>query len=333
MPMQGLPDWNAVRYDAQKPQGHVESYFVKANDAEGRRALWLKATIIASCARPAHAMAEAWAVAFDRHGSHTAVKEAIPFGEASFSRDGLAIDVGRFLHVDPDGSRGAIGRAEHEITWDLHWTHHGEPLVHFPLEAMYTGAFPKSKLVSPFPDLRVEGALTVNGQSLDLSGWRGMQGHNWGRGHADVYAWGHCNHWEQDVDTMVEAVSARVRVGPVLTPLITMVCVRHLGQEFLFTGPRHLMTNRGEVHPRRWFFGAKHRGICIEGDFSAQTDDLVGLYYPNPDGSMTYCLNTKIGHGRLRLELPGQDPVDLTTKSAALELGTKDPAHGVRMYV
>jgi len=33
--MQGLPDWNAVRYDSQKPQGHVESYFVKANDAEG----------------------------------------------------------------------------------------------------------------------------------------------------------------------------------------------------------------------------------------------------------------------------------------------------------
>jgi Tocopherol cyclase len=331
--MQGLPDWNAIRYDSERPRGHVESYFVKANDAEGRRALWLKATIIASSTRPAHAMAEAWAVVFDRQGKHVAVKESVPFAAASFSREGLAVDIGKYLRFDSGGTRGGIGRGEHEVSWDLSWKRNGGALVHFPVAKMYSGAFPKSKLVTPYPDLDISGSITVDGQKLDIKSWRGMQGHNWGRGHADLYAWGQCNRWDQDVDTMVEAVSARVRVGPVLTPLITMVCVRHEGKEYRLSRPRHLMRNRGEVHPRRWFFGAKERAIAVEGDFSAQTDDFVGLYYPNPDGQMTYCLNTKIAHGRVRIELPGREPLDLTTHGAALELGTKDASHGVQMYV
>lgn len=331
--MQGLPDWNAIRYHAEQPRGHVESYFVKANDSQGRRALWLKATIIASTTRPARAMAEAWAVVFDRQGEHVAVKESIPFARASFSSEALGIEIADFLRFDADGSRGSIERGPHRIDWELSWKRHGEALVHFPSAKMYTAAFPKSKLVSPYPDLTLEGTITVDGQVLDVQGWRGMQGHNWGRGHADVYAWGHCNRWDQDVDTVVEAVSARVRVGPVLTPLVTIVCVHHDGKQYCLSRPGHLMRNRGEVHPRRWFFGAKDPAIRVEGDFSAQTDDFVGLYYPNPDGDMTYCLNTKLAHGRVRIELPDREPLDLTSRCAALELGTKDASHGVQMYV
>ena len=78
--MDALPDWNAVRYDPETSKGHVESYFLKANDARGRRAVWLKATIYASELRPAHAVAEAWAIVFDREGKHVAVKESVfPF--------------------------------------------------------------------------------------------------------------------------------------------------------------------------------------------------------------------------------------------------------------
>ena len=266
--MQGLPDWNAIRFDAERPRGHVESYFVKANDPQGRRALWLKATIIGSSVRPAHAMAEAWAVVFDRQGQHVAVKESVPFATAGFSHEALDVRIGDFLRFDSAGSRGCIDRGEHHVEWDLRWKHHGQPLVHFPLAKMYTGPFPKSKLVSPYPDLTMDGKFAVDGHDFDVKQWRGMQGHNWGRGHADIYAWGHCNCWDQNVDTVVEAVSARVRVGPVLTPLMTLVCVRHDGREYRFTHPHHLMRNRGEVHPRRWFFGAKDKRLSVRRETS-----------------------------------------------------------------
>ena len=44
-----MADYNAVRFDPSTTagRGHVESYFIKLNDAEGRHALWLKGTILA----------------------------------------------------------------------------------------------------------------------------------------------------------------------------------------------------------------------------------------------------------------------------------------------
>jgi hypothetical protein len=332
--MDALPDWNAVRYDPDTSKGHVESYFLKANDARGRRAVWLKATIYASELRPAHAVAEAWAIVFDREGKHVAVKESLPYAQTEFSKAGLDVTIGELLRFEQGATRGPIERGGHKIAWNLEIAaKDGGPLVHFPIAGMYTGPFPKSKLVSPAPSLEVTGSLTVDGHRTKVTGWRGMQGHNWGRGHADLYAWGHCNHWDQQEDLVVEAASARVRVGPVLTPLITLVCVRCQGKEFRLSDPMALLRNRGQLQSRRWFFSARNNEIAVEGDLSAQTADFVGLYYPNPDGVMTYCLNTKIANGRVRVELPGREPIDLTTRAAALEIGTKDPDHGVTMHV
>src|SRR5262249_27407600 len=87
-------DWNAVRFDPKARRGHAESYFLKANDPSGDRALWLKATIFAAATEPGRAVAEGWAIAFDRRGGtakHVAVKHTVPFDDASFADHGLAI--------------------------------------------------------------------------------------------------------------------------------------------------------------------------------------------------------------------------------------------------
>jgi hypothetical protein len=63
----------------------------------------------------------------------------------------------------------------------------------------------------------------------------------------------------------------------------------------------------------------------------ARTDDMVGLYYANPDGAMTYCLNSKLASARVRFEPKGRAPLTLTSRAAALEVGTRDADHGVRM--
>ena len=54
---------NVLRY-AGRP-GHVESYFLRANDPDRPRAIWLKVTVFA----PLHgeAQVESWLVYFDVH--------------------------------------------------------------------------------------------------------------------------------------------------------------------------------------------------------------------------------------------------------------------------
>jgi hypothetical protein len=58
---------------------------------------------------------------------------------------------------------------------------------------------------------------------------------------------------------------------------------------------------------------------------------MAGLHYANPDGAMTYCLNSKLARARIQFEARGRPPLFLSSRAAALEIGTRDAEHGVRM--
>ncbi|MBI4700228.1 MAG: hypothetical protein HY744_03510 [Deltaproteobacteria bacterium] len=324
--------WNAVRFDpAHAGRGHVESYFLKLNEPDGRRALWLKATILdrRGVAEP---VAEAWAIAFDRQGEHVATKQIAAWREASFSREALGARVAALCFAEGH-TQGAVESGGRRISWDLDFTTDAPPLVPFFHPRMYEGRLPSSKLVTPHPDSRFVGRYSVGGAEVEVEGWRGMQGHNWGRRHAELYGWAHCNQWDEGEDAVLEGVTARVKVGPVLLPPLTVLCLRHRGVRYDFNRPADILRARATITPRSWSFRAHSDLGHIEGELSAPTRDFAGLYYENPDGAMTYCLNSKIAEGRLRLALAGRAPLVLTTRAAALEIGTKDASHGVRMLV
>lgn len=326
--------------------GHVESWFLKANEPGGRRALWLKVTVFARAesadpaAAPVPPVAEAWAIAFDRERGHVATKTTVPFDQASFARgtldvkvDGCEISLGR--------ARGALATGGRAMDWDLEvGPERASPIVHLPAAALYEAKLPASKLVTPLADARVRGRLRVRRdprakpEAWDVDGWPAMIGHNWGRGHPHLYAWAHCNAWEDAEDLVFEGVSARVRMGPMLSPMATAVFVRYRGDAFDLNAREVLGKNRGNVSLRRWEATARgRRGVRVHAELAAETDDFVGLHYANPRGGTTYCLNTKLARMRLELALPGRAPFVATSRAAALEIGTRDKAHGVRMYV
>ena len=114
--------------------------------------------------------------------------------------------------------------------------------------------------------------------------------------------------------------------------MATAAFVRYRGRRFDLNVPRALARNRGIISLRRWEIDAKHAGVHVKCELSAETDDMVGLHYANPNASTTYCLNSKIAKARLELAIPGEPVVVAHSRAAALEIGTRDPAHGVRMY-
>jgi len=337
---------NAVRFERSARRDHVESYFLKANEPGGDRALWIKATIFASANEPDRTVAEGWAIAFDRRGGtnkHVAVKHVLPFSSASFGDKDLDVhwtvaaskadEAPAFLSLQPGRTSGRIARRNDAISWNLALEGETRAFVPYPLQAMYRGEFPKSKTLTPYPDLRLSGETIVNGERWDVSRWPGMQGHNWGSGHTDHYAWCHVNSWDSEAELIVEAMSGRVRVGPVTTPVMTVVCARFRGVDYVWNGPIEMARAYGDIGLRRYNFTAEGHRARIEGLFEVDTDDMVGLYYPNPDGPMTYCLNSKLARAHVRLEVRGRPPVALQSRAAALEIGTRDSEHGVRMYV
>jgi hypothetical protein len=84
---------------------------------------------------------------------------------------------------------------------------------------------------------------------------------------------------------------------------------------------------------RRWRFSARGPTLSVSGELVAETEDMVGLHYENPDGAMTYCLNSKLASAHLSIAPRGASPITVNSRAAALEIGTRDPNHGVRMVL
>lgn len=331
------PPWNAVRFDPRSPPagGHVESYFFKLNDPEGRRALWLKGTLLA---RPGKApQAEAWAIAFDRTRGHRAAKLERPIGGRwteglSFSDRGLDVRIGG-IHLGEQTLSGELRGKDTTIRWELRHEPRQGPLVPFPSLAMYEGSFPRSKLVSPSPDARFHGWYDVDGERVEVASWRGMQGHNWGKSHAYRYAWAHCNQFEGHDDVVFEGLTGQIKMGPLVTPPITLLCLRVRGVHYDWNRPQDWLQASARTGTRRWEFQSRSDLGRLEGWLEAPTEDLVGLIYENPTGPTTHCLNSKLARAELLFHPAGRAPLRLESKAAALELGTTDPTHGVRLYV
>ena len=201
---------------------------------------------------------------------------------------------------------------------------------------MYNAPFPSSKLASPIADAIVSGTLTVNGEAWVVENWRGMLGHNWGKRHAPEYAWVHVNQFVDEmgnpVDLIFEGVTARVALGRFRSPRLTTLIVRYRGVTYAVNSIRAMLTARTSISTRRWTISAKNQWCAIEGEFWADTADFVGLFYANPSGPPTHCLNSKIAHGRLTITLEGRVPFVVTTDRAALEVGTLEEDHGIKMY-
>ncbi len=328
------PAWGGVRYDAARTRssrhGHIESWFLKANDPNARRALWLRWTIWAGDHAPNRALAETWAVAFGSAAGHVATKTTIPFERASFDSQDIGADVDG-CRLSPRGASGRVESGGRSIDYDLQIESRDRPIVHLPARWMYAPAFPVQKLVSSMPNIRVRGAATVQGETWALDGWPGMVGHTWGHAHSEPYAWGHCNAWDgADDDVVLEGFT--VRPG-LLVPPVTSLSLRLGTEHYPMNGFASLARNAGSISPRRWSFRALGPRVALAGEMWADTEDFVGLFFRQPDGADCVCLNSKLARAEITVSIAGRPARTLRSERAALELATRDPHHGVRMYV
>lgn len=291
------PD-NALRFSGRA--GHVESYFLRANHPTRPLALWLKATILAPLSGPP--LAEAWFIFFDgERGATFAHRQTQPFAQARFAGDGAAsLDVdaaGLSLALGAHGhAKGTFTAPQGTATLDLAWTPDtspvAQPLSIFPWRLLRTGPFPKSKLLTPCPALRFSGRVTLPGGAVELSGWHGMQGHNWGKEHAFEYAWGQCL-FPAD-DAMVEGFSGRVRVAGRTTPRISALVVRKGARTWRFDTLFDVWRQQADVSLDSWALTLRSG----DGEATLQMDasgrPMVCLGYGNPDGQLSYCFNSKL---------------------------------------
>ena len=114
-----------------------------------------------------------------------------------------------------------------------------EPLRHLPREWMYRAPLPRTKLESPLPSATFDGTLEVGeARPVEVAGWRGMAGHNWGAEHAATWIWLHGVAFEGEPGAWLDLSVGRVRVGPLLTPWIANGALHVGGERTRLGGPR-----------------------------------------------------------------------------------------------
>lgn len=328
---------NAVRWRREDRGGHVESFFLKANDPASDRAFWLKFTLLAPVGGR-DAVGEVWAILFDGQAGHLAAKTSLPAEALVLGPGGVGITLGDCVFA-PGETRGLLrGQDGTVFRWDLRFDGGRAPLRPFPYPWMYTAPFPKSKSLTPTSDTRYEGTVEAGDRRFEVRGWPGMQGHNWGRSHAERYAWAHCNVFTdpegRPVDAVFEGFSARIRLGPVTTPFLTACLLSHGGRTYAFHRPVEWLRATTRVTYTSWDFTARRGEHRLVGSLYTSAEQMVGLTYHNPTGDHTHCLNSKIASAELRL-LRGEDTVLrlVSARKAALEVTVREPDHPVRMVL
>jgi hypothetical protein len=282
---------NWTQYDGG---GGYESFYLRANHPSRPLAIWLRYTIFAPSSGSGPAQGELWAVVFDGETSrHTTAKVEVPLAECSFSRTAFDVRVGEGHLRDGE----ATGRAG-EISWDLRYDTAEPPLYLLP-RRLYHGGFPKAKSLVSRPLARFTGHVDVAGQRLEVDGWLGSQNHNWGSRHTDRYAFGQVAGFDNAPDAFLEVATARSKVGPLWTPDLTFVALRHRGREYSLTSLRQSLRASATLAPKHWTFASADDGVEIHGRIEAEPSAFVVLEYRNPPGGIKYCLNTKLARCEL----------------------------------
>jgi len=317
--------WSAARFVPGDAAGHYESWFQRANHPSRPVGFWIRYTIFCPLGRPGDAVGELWAIAFDGETNRiTAAKQVFPLAECRFSASGLDVQIGQAV-LSNRALAGAAAAKGHRLAWQLAYAGDEPPLLLLP-RAMYARSFPRAKAVVAVPGAVYDGWLEIDGARVAVDGWRGSQNHNWGSRHTDRYAWGQVAGFDGAPDVFLECSTARVRLGPVWTPWLTLVVLRVEGRELALNGLLRALRARARIEGFTWSFDTSGEGVRIRARIEAPASAFVGLRYANPPGGEKICLNTKLASCELVLEETGRPARSLrTARRAAFEILTDEP--------
>jgi hypothetical protein len=294
-----------------------ESHYVRAVDPERPRAVWLRHTRFEAPGGPA--VGSVWITLFDAGRDAPAThKVSVP------------------EPVRPPGGWLRVGDSEigpgrlHGPGWDLRWRDGQPPLRHLPREWMYRAPLPRTKLESPVPAATFDGSVTVGDTTMDVSGWPGMVGHNWGAQHAERWIWLHGVLFDDVPGAWLDLALGRLKIAGRSTPWIANGVVSVAGRRIRFGGLGRARGTHVHEDPLRVDLEVPGDGARLELTVHSPRPQTVVWRYADPDGSEHHTANCSIAAMEAVLTPEGGVPLRLhTAHGAAYELGMRETTHGL----
>lgn len=277
--------------------GMYESFYLRAVAPDEPVGVWVRYTVHK---RPgAKPRGSVWCTVFD-------ASRGRPWMHKLTSED-LSTPGGEWIAIA--GSRLGDGYAEGECggaKWSLKIRADEPELRHLPSGWMYRAPLPRTKLTSPSPGARFSGTFALgDGRTLDLDGWRGMVGHNWGAEHAERWIWLHGVAFAEDESAWLDVALGRIKVAGRLTPWVANGALGIAGARHRIggLGARGLRVEESTGWCTLSMPGPK--GLRIHATVEVPKDGSAGWRYADPDGGEHEVANCSVARVELDVKLPG----------------------------
>jgi hypothetical protein len=298
--------------DVAIPRPHYESVYCALAHPTEPEALWIRTTV---AKRPGKEPTGAlWATWFSPQGVR-----ATKINDLPVSPSGLGLTCGP-ASQGPAGTRGSVESDRLSVRWDLAFAPRTTGLEHLHSAVLYRAPLPRTKATSPVPDLDVEGTLFVDNQPVDLTGWTGMLGHNWGTEHAARWIWLRASGLGDDGTGWLDAVLGRVRVGPVLAPWTAFGALEldgtrhHLGG-LLARGTSVALSDNGAT------IGLTGSVVSVRVRADVSLAATVGWEYSDPGGHRHEVVNSSVADVSLVVDRGKSRDSFHPTRRGVLEVG------------
>jgi hypothetical protein len=256
--------------------GMYESFYLRAVSRHDPVGIWIRHTVHKPPGRPPRG--SLWCTVFDARRGRPFMHK-LTTDELSVPADGwIAVGESSMGPARADGSCGAAG-------WSLRFASEQDELRHLSPSWLYRTPLPRTKLTTPLPLASFDGVLQLaDREPIELAGWPGMVGHNWGSEHAERWIWLHGVAFADAPDAWLDVALARLKLAGRMTPWVASgaLCVdgkRHRLGGLGARGTHVLESPNGCTLELR---GAD--GLKLQARMEVPPESAAGWRYGDPSG-------------------------------------------------
>jgi hypothetical protein len=317
----------AVFAGAPMRAGLYESFYLRAVSPEEPMGVWIRHTVHKAPGR--RPRGSIWCTVFD-------ARRGAPFMH-KLNTDVLRTPAGGWIAVGestigPGRAQGACGEAR----WSLSFASQEPELRHLSPGWLYRTALPRTKLTSPAPTASFDGVLELAGRTIELHGWPGMVGHNWGSQHAERWIWLHGVGFREQQDAWLDLAIGRVKLAGRTTPWVASGALFFAGKRHQLggIGARGTQVAEGPTGCSVSLTGAN--GLKVHARAAVPALSAAGWRYADPSDSAAPSAQHDVVHCSIAaIELTaeaggGAHSVRMHSEhGGAYELGMRERDHGV----
>jgi hypothetical protein len=321
---------SAIFPTASLRTGMYESFYLRAVSPSDPVGVWIRHTVHKRAGqRP---KASVWCTVFDARGGRPFMHKLTTAELEAPSGGWIEVDGARLTPAEAQGSCGAA-------RWSLSLASLEPELRHLPWGWLYRTRLPRTKLTSPMPIARFDGVLEPAERSaIELRGWPGMIGHNWGSEHAERWIWLHGVGFEEAPEAWLDVALGRVRIAGRTSPWVANGALSLDGRRHRLGGLGARGLSVVESADRCALSLPGEDGLTVQARITVPEGTAAGWRYADVEGAAPGGLahghdvvNCSIAALALTVRMPAGGPVrELTTPhGGAYELGMRERDHGV----